>query len=126
MCLNVLPGCKPEIAQEDIICWKTVKSYDDIWWQAPARGTFHKYGEVLVACDGLNVRHWWVDNIREHIIEEGFHAYTNKDSAQYQVSILVCFNSSYTLVKCTIPKGAEYCLGTRNEIVTTKMIVHKP
>lgn len=123
MCLVVLPDCKIEITQEDITCWKTVKHVYDIWWKAPVRGTFHKYNEVLVACDKLKMVHSYGGIFSDFdSIDEGFHAYRNKDNAKYQVDRFPL----RTLVKCTIPAGAEYCLGWDNEIVANKMIVHKP
>lgn len=112
MCLMVKRGCHPEITQEDITCWKVVDDWDETKWMALVRGTLHKYDEVLTACDKLSVEAWRDTlGILNYVIEEGFHAYISK---------------THTLVKCTIPKGAEYCLGTHNEIVSNKMIVHKP
>lgn len=129
MCLTVLPGCKPQIAKRGITCWKVIKPFDNYKWEAPYRGTVHKYNEVLTASDKLLVEHRCeCDNFMVvfNYIGEGFHAYTNEDGALYQTRNLVCMNSSYTLTKCTIPKGAEYCMGMYNEIVANKMIVHKP
>jgi len=128
MCLTVLPNCKPEIAQEDITCWKTVKHVHDICWKAPVMGTFHKYNRVLVACDKLKMVHAYGGIFCDFdFIDEGFHAYTNIDYAKNKLkqNKLKLF-SSRILVKCTIPAGAEYCLGFDNEIVANKMIVHKP
>ena len=119
----VLPGFKPEIAQEDITCWKTVNMLGDDKWIAPVRCTHHNYDKVLTACDKLRVESFYTGSrILNYIIEVGFHAYTNIDDAEYKINIF----KTRTLVKCTIPKGAEYCLGTHNEIVANKMIVHKP
>jgi hypothetical protein len=123
MCLTVLPGSKIEIAQEDITCWKTVKNVHDICWKAPVMGTFHKYNRVLVACDKLKMVHAYGGIFCDFdFIDEGFHAYTNIDDAKYRVDRFPL----RTLVKCTIPAGAEYCLGWDNEIVANKMIVHTP
>lgn len=119
----VLPGSKPEIAQEDITCWKTVNMLGDDKWVAPVRGTFHNYDEVLTACDRLSMKPFHdTYGVLYYLIEEGFHAYGNIDDAEYKVNLF----KTRTLVKCTIPAGAEYCLGANNEIVATKMIVHKP
>ena len=123
MCLIVLPGFKPEIAQEDITCWKTVKPFGKDKWEAPVRNTIHNYDEVLTACDRLNrVEPHHTYGSHEYIIDEGFHAYTDRENAEYVSE--VCH--SRISVKCTIPAGAEYCLGTGREIVATKMIVHAP
>ena len=121
MCLTVLPDCKIEIAQKDITCWKTVNHVCGNWWKAPVRGTFHKYNEVLVACNKLKMVHSYGGIFSGFdFIDEGFHAYTDIDYAKVNLF------KTHTLVKCTIPAGAEYCLGTDNEIVANKMIVHKP
>jgi len=123
MCLVVKEGCKPEIASEDITCWKFVNMLRKDKWMAPIRGTLHDYDKVLIACDRLSVEPWHVAyGILHFVIEEGFHGYTNIDDAKNKANI---FNA-HTLVKCTIPKGAEYCLGPNGEIAATKMIVHKP
>ena len=121
MCLTVLPACKPEIAQEDITCWKVIKPLDNYKWKALYRGTVHNYDKVLTAGDRLNVELRYNGyRIHGYVIEVGFHAYTDIDYAKVNLF------KTCTLVKCTIPKGAEYCLGIHNEIVANKMIVHKP
>lgn len=123
MCLIVKQDCKPEIAQEDITCWKIVNILGNDKWGAPVRHTLHDYDKVLIACDRLSVELWHVAyGILHFVIEEGFHAYTDIAAAKNKAN---CFNAR-TLVKCTIPAGAEYCLGPNAEIVATKMIVHKP
>lgn len=122
MCLMVLPGCKPEIAQEDITCWKNVRMFGYDEWMAPVRGTFHNYDEVLTACDRLRMARYTMYGVYNYVIEVGFHAYTNIDVAEYKVNLY----KTRTLVECTIPKGAEYCLGANDEIVANRMIVHKP
>ena len=123
MCLMVKRGCHPEIAQEDITCWKTVNMLGNDKWEAPVRCTRHNCDEVLTACDKLRVESFYTGSrILNYIIEVGFHGYTNIDDAKNKVNIF----KTRTLVKCTIPAGAEYCLGIHNEIVANKMIVHKP
>ena len=123
MCLMVLPGCKPEIAQEDITCWKTVNMLGGDKWVAPVRYTSHNYDEVLTACYRLSAEPWHNGHrIHGYVIKVGFHAYTDIDAAENKIKIF----PNRTLVKCTIPAGAEYCLGTNAEIVANKMIVHKP
>jgi len=126
MCLILRWNRKPEIAQEDMTCWKVIKPFDNYKWEAPYRCTVHNYDEVLTACDRLSVKPWFNGIPYFDYIEEGFYACTNEDIALYQLNNLVCFNSSHSLAKCTIPKGAEYCLGWYSEIVANKMIVHKP
>lgn len=122
MCLTVLPGCKIEIAQEDITCWKNVCMFGHDEWMAPVRGTFHNYDEVLTACDRLSMKSFRdTYGVLYYIIEEGFHAYVNSNAAECRNIFRI-----RTLVKCTIPAGAEYCLGTNTEMVANKMIVHKP
>lgn len=118
MCLIIRGNCKPEIAKEDITCWKMVVDWDKTKWMAPIRHTLHNYDEVLAICDRLEMEYYKGRNI----IERGFHAYTNEKEAKYYTTLF----PSRIMVKCTIPKGADYCVGKYNEIVANRMIVHKP
>ena len=49
-------------------------------------------------------------------IDAGFHSFTTRSST---------LSSRYPNVICIIPKGAEYCIGVANEIVSTQLIVFK-
>jgi len=114
MCLIVKEGCNIEVANEDITCWKVVAPLvGGVRWEAIYQFTQHKFDGVLKACAHLRVNPY-----RE--IHKGFHVFIDKAHAGYASHL------SGIVVECTIPKGAEYCLGKYNEIVANKMIVHKP
>lgn len=124
MCLIVKEGCKPEIVQKDITCWKMVVDWDETRWMAPFIRTFHEYGKELTGCERLKVENLERIDLKGAVIYKGFHAYTSREEAEDNIP-----NESYCkwkVTECVIPKGAEYCMGMYNEIVANKMIVHKP
>ena len=131
MCMIVKEGCKPEIAKEDIVCYKIVGySSDETEWRAIFRDTFHKYDTVLDIHNPLSVKTWTEArganrlNIGWMYIEEGFHAYSTLRQVNFEYDRRDI--PGELIAKCTIPKGAMYCYGTNDRIVANKMIVHKP
>lgn len=123
--MTVLKGCKPEIAKEDIVCYKIVGYSDETRWRAIFRDTFHKYDRVLDIHNPLLVKTWTVGfNLGWTYIEEGFHAYSTLRQVHFEYDRRDI--PGELIAKCTIPKGAMYCYGTNDRIVANKMIVHKP
>ena len=111
MCLIIKEGCKIEIAEKPIPVYKIVAYTGDegfLWnktWEAIIMRTRHRYNRLLVACNHLTIE----NNYRINI---GFHAST-------AVKSYLDIGFRYAV----IPRGAEYCLGTGNEIVANQMIV---
>lgn len=131
MCLVIKKGCNIEVADEDIICWKviatsTLKGHEDKWL-APIRETEHVFEKTLIACDSLTRLHFEPTDTmpgedEKDYIEEGFHAFIDMVVADLHAYYSPCVR---TVVQCTIPKGAQYCLGDSLDIVANKIIVHK-
>jgi hypothetical protein len=125
MCLFIKRGCKPEIAQKDILCYKLVEDHVRYWKpRIRAFNVKYPYNKILTAesysysdnelrlINHLEIRNWIIcGNIRE-TIEYGFHA--DYDCGRRLGS-----------VPCIIPKGTEYCLGESDDIVAVNMIVFR-
>lgn len=123
MCLIPKKGCWIATANEDIKCWKVVspRIYFVDERQSIYQGTYHKFEEVLEACEHLRATKVFENNKPYRQINEGFHAYLSIERA----ARLLYYDKTKRVVECTIPKGAEYCYGTFDDIVANKMIVHK-
>jgi hypothetical protein len=124
MCLYVKENCKPEIATEDIHCYKKALKSKDGW-----QGYFQKYFEysetifpwntIVTAKNNLNdpIEHLEIISnflSTEQYITRGFHACIGK----------IPFPSLFYHY-CIIPAGSEYCYGKYDEIVSTQMIVFR-
>ena len=115
MCLIVKPGCKPEIARKDIVCWKRVRTslpYGN-WMPVIFLDCYKTFPLNKVATalkdDKEPISHLEIDEAWDlETIDYGFHANTK-------------FSTDNNI--CVIPAGAEYCLGEGNEIVATQIIV---
>lgn len=120
MCLYVEYGCKPQIAEKDIICWKLVYDLGEQKnkWQAIYRETIHQYNQILEGCKKLEIE---IQDDGILIINKGFHAFIDV-AAIYERKKE---KPKASKVRCVIPKGAEYCYGIIDDIVSTKMIVFK-
>lgn len=112
MCLNIKSGCKIEVAERPIPVYKYVDRRGDnkiLWintWKSIVRRTIHRYNRLLTACLHLKT------NVLGNI-DKGFHAYIKNSGGEYR----------HGLRYAIIPKGAEYCFGTFDEIVANQMIV---
>lgn len=125
----------PKIAQEDITCWKVVKKFNDIECKEIGEDTTYPFNETLMYCEKLKVE--TISSVigEYSTIKEGFKVYT---SQEYAKSAASRYQDSM-VVKCTIPKGSEYCFGAIlsitlpdntpsfiNSIISTQIIIHKP
>lgn len=120
MCLYVEFGCKPQIAEKDILCWKLVYDLGEQKneWQAIYRKTIHQYNQVLEGCKKFEIE---IQHDGTWIINKGFHAFIDVFAANERKAR----KPEASKVRCVIPKGAEYCYGIIDDIVATKMIVFK-
>lgn len=120
MCLYVKHGCRPEVAQKDIICYKFVKDRGLGWESACGysknRFPYNKVTTALrrsllhnceVEIDSLTVKGVYY----KLIIEEGFHAKLPPRGLFENI--------------CIIPAGTQICYGDNNEIVAVQMIVFR-
>ena len=112
MCLRIAKDQEVKIAQEDIVCYKVLKSRDNGLY-SPYQQTLYKLGETMSATIGrpemmkiLSI--FGVDSNEFKGIEEGLHSYADKESAeQFRTGLI-----GMTLCVAIIPKGAEYYEGT--------------
>lgn len=123
MCLFVKEGYKPEIATEDIVCYKRVDDHVKYWKPAILIGSarfFYPYNKVLTAerysyirGEIYPIQHLEIVDgmVLKRVINEGFHARCKKTYLHEK--------------RCVIPKGTEYCLGIDNDIVAINMIVFR-
>ena len=113
MCLFVKANCKPEIATEDILCYKLVLSNPGGWtgWFYYSK-TIFQWNIPVIAENDLNnpIEHLEID--QTEMINYGFHANLIKHCTRHE---------HY----CIIPAGSEYCYGMFNEIVSTQIIVFR-
>lgn len=125
MCLAIKKGCKPEIAQKDILCYKIIRlMHDGHNWRSIHRLTIQPYNKVLQAKDDSPFKSGGHTVEALHVvagtsINAGFHAFrTEKEAAKWEPD-----DRSTVIRLAVIPKGTEYCLGEFNEIVAVNMIV---
>jgi hypothetical protein len=128
MCLFIKPGCKIEIAKEPISVFKLVFKVSEKEWKSYVRKTIHDYNKELKTVDHLtSIKLFDSDSY----IEEGFHSCVNKKAISHCISNLIRYYTYHIIknlevVSATIPEGTEYCLGSSGDIVSNKIIVHKP
>lgn len=136
MCLIVKEGCKPEIAEKDILCFKVVEEYSMETWIPCYISTTMTFSyntvinakkisypnpptvEIISDIKHLEVCNLVPEDIYQAVetIYNGFHS--NRDF------LSACFHNIGGFIKiCIIPKGAEYCLGNDHDIVSTQLIV---
>ena len=121
MCLLVAKEKQIETAQEEIKVYKRVDKKGKVWEPLYVTGRTFQYNRVINAYDE--------DNPIEHLklrklvltvstffcIEGGFHCTTTKKpKVQMKPNVI-----------CIIPKGAEYCYGVTEDVVSNKLIVFK-
>lgn len=110
MCLQIsvahhYPLNKPLIASKDILVWKIISDENCSKYQ----GFQYKPNTVYKLSSQLKLA-----NGRE--IAEGYHAYTSRQEARNHF-----FDVHHKVVKFVIPKGTEYFVGIRSDIVSNKI-----
>lgn len=107
MCLNIKNGQEPEVATEDIICYKLiyVDPYND------KLKTFYMNKTIHL---GKTYRSTLVRTLCKftHIVETGLHSIVTIDEAYRVLPKDSSINRISFLVKCIIPKGSKYYVGT--------------
>lgn len=63
------------------------------------------------------------NDIIRYIIDEGYHSYSTFERAQYRLSYNSIYNSNLKIIECIIPKDSEYYVNSRQEIVSSNIIV---
>lgn len=122
MCLETKIGETAKIANEDILVYKWVKRHWNSWIPPIRKDSKYKYNTVLTALDV-------VGNPIEHLVLYPNHYFIHGEfyNSSYITVGFHCstIKSDTTNVVCIIPKGAEYCYGNDNDVVSTKLIVFK-
>lgn len=118
MCL--IPIDEIRIAETDIICYKFIFQDESVLWRSTVQGKRFPYNKPLVAEKDEDFHLTLLESnfLKLREITNGFHSYITKITF---VPILL----GMSLKSCVIPKGSEYCLGTRNDIVSSHIIVFK-
>lgn len=109
MCLFVLPAGKIETAKQDMVVYKILLKDGK---RSPYRRFRYAPDTLYRLRKALKVR----KTCSRNAIHEGFHAISNKATA-----VARCSWTSNKIVEMTIPKGAKYCKGKNDEIVSTSM-----
>ena len=118
------------IAETDIICYKVFhiqniifEQFDRTKIQIDKNKIQKLYSEYMNFLyipykkqEHINLK---IENdIIRYIIEEGYHSYSTLERALYGIH-----NSNYTIVECIIPKDSEYYVNSRQEIVSSDILV---
>jgi len=148
MCLTVKEGCKPEIAEKDILCFKIVRECSMETWRPyyisigyKKLATIDKYKmmtfpyNIVINAKKISypnpptveiisdIKHLEVcDLVPEGIYSSVETIYNGFHSNRNFLS--ACFHNIGGSIKlCIIPEGSEYCLGDDHDIVSTQLIV---
>ena len=107
MCLVLKENMNPQIATEDIVCYKFVVEYNPGELRTPYMDMAVEIGEMYTIPAGTMRP---IKNIFNSIVVEvGFHSFVN-----YKQALLkACEKVDYgRLVRCIIPTGSTYYIGT--------------
>lgn len=109
MCLRVENNTKIETAQEDIICYKVFRTEllsGRFGLLSPYRKMKYIPDVLYTLEKPLKIEMAWACLV----VEEGFHSFVSRDSAQ------AFLDDNYVrkpaILKCKIPKGAKFIRGT--------------
>ena len=131
MCWVIKTKPIKNIAEKDIICYK-VFHFEDIF--------FEQFDRTKIQIDKIKIQKLYSEymhflyipyknqehinlkienDIIRYIIEEGYHSYSTFERAQYYIG----YNSNLIIIECIIPKDSEYYVNSRQEIVSSDIIV---
>lgn len=108
------------IAEKDIICYKVFHIQNIIFDKSKIQKLYSEYMNFLYIPykkqEHINLK---IENdIIRYIIEEGYHSYSTFERAQYRLRY-----SDLKIIECIIPKDSEYYVNSRQEIVSSNIIV---
>lgn len=119
------------IAEKDIICYKVFHFYDIFFDEQLDRTKIQldrtKIQKIYSECmnflyipykkqEHINLK---IENdIIRYIIEEGYHSYSTFERTHYRLGY-----SDLKIIECIIPKDSEYYVNSRQEIVSSNIIV---
>jgi hypothetical protein len=119
MCLYIGINTKAEVATEDIICYKflrTMKANGSDCLLTPYRMTFIHIGETYTSrliVTGIYTNEY--TNEEQYVINVGIHSFKEYNDADDAIADVYGLSDEPRIIaKCIIPKGAEYYTGTFN------------
>lgn len=131
MCLTLTEKSKLKTVEEDIICYKVVRKLcpgiyrSEFYAYLYETGTLNTspFGDTITITTrprittyyrGINFNFQDITGY-EQVVERGFHSFTCKEDAYKYAERYRYSAVSYVVVKCTIPKGANYIEGMYSE-----------
>lgn len=132
MCLTLTENSKLKVAEENIICYKVVRRLysgayrSEFYAYLYETGTLNEvFGDPITITTCPRITTYRSANFNqqviagyEQVVERGFHSFTCKEDAYRYVKIAagrVLGKITTVVVKCIIPKGANYIEGTYEE-----------
>ena len=118
------------IAEKDIIYYKVFHFYDIFFEQFDrTKIQIDKYKIQKIYSEWMNFLYipykkqehinLKIENdIIHYIIEEGYHSYSTFERAQYRLRY-----SDLKIIECIIPKDSEYYVNSRDDVVSSNIIV---
>lgn len=105
-----------QIAEEDITCYKVMRRSID--------NGVHVYKSIFYGTKWISlnsiIRPTYPRQLERHVRQlngSAVHAYQHLTSSLIEFSIM----GNVPIIKCIIPKGARYWIGSKNEIAATKI-----
>lgn len=107
MCLYIEENQQPEIAIEDITCYKVIlENFDRYCINTNKLYTYYQKAKIIIG--GTYKSKFTINSLGE--IERGLHSFTTLEIAEKFISVRLLICKSH-IVKCIIPKGSKYYLG---------------
>lgn len=135
MCLTLTEKSEIKVAEEDIVCYKVVRRLCSGVYRSEYYGYLYEtgildksaFGDTITITTRPRITTYQSINYldigveisgHERVVERGFHSFTCKEDAYKYVKIAasrVLGEITMVVVKCIIPKGANYIEGTYEE-----------
>ena len=128
MCLNLTEDSEIKVAEENIICYKVVRRLQPGVYGSEFHSYIYKMGALNTLNSILDINKFPVNTYpttypntcasicdgHDLFIEVGFHSFICKEDAYEYKDYSHSYSSGilYRVVKCIIPKGANYIEGT--------------
>ena len=129
MCLTLTEKSEIKVAEEDIICYKVVRRLCSGVYRSEYYGYLYEtgildksaFGDITITTRpcittyrSINFNYQDITGY-EQVVERGFHSFTCKEDAYKYAERYRYSAVSYVVVKCIIPKGANYIEGIYGE-----------
>lgn len=126
MCLTINeqfhPNYEPMTAKENLVVYKVLDMKRTTpFMRFPVKFIFGK--ARLKAKFGISFAYNPFSEKTFRTVYQGIHAYLTLQRCEDLIRINAHISDNYTIHKAIIPKGTNYFIGTKNEIVADKMII---